>query len=184
MVRVELRGLRQIENAMRSLPQKLDRKILNDGLLVGAAVVRNEARLLAPELEAGSQDRRWRRGALRRAIRSTRIRPSSYAAEVIVSVRKSSKASRAAGKARRTKSARGLARAMANQILRGHQLEDPYYWFWQEFGTARMPAANGGRGFMRPAFEGRKQQAVAAAIAFYRERVRKEIEKLGRTTNF
>lgn len=183
MVRVELRGLRQIESAMRALPQKLDRKILNDGLLAGARVVRDEARMLAPQLEDRG-DLRWRRGALKRAIRAARIRPTEYTAEVVVSVRKASKQSIAAAKARRSKSARGMAKAMTARLLGGQLLEDPYYWFWQEFGTAKHQAANGGRGFMRPGFEAKKMQAIEVAIKFFRDRVQKEIEKLGRTTNF
>lgn len=48
--------------------------------------------------------------------------------------------------------------------------EDVYYWFFVEYGTANMAAANQGKGFMRPAFDNNKD-AVKKEIG-------KELKKL------
>jgi HK97 gp10 family phage protein len=175
MLEVEFKGLRQLEAAMRELPKRVDRKILNDGLLAGARLVRDEARALAPELQ--DPDPRWQRGALKRAIRATRIRPRDYAAEVIVSVRKLSKRAVARVKARQAK-----AKAAGKKVRVGgrHIPGDAFYWPFVEFGTASMRA----RPFLRPAFEARKESAVQAAIKVFRERVQAEIAKLGSAFRF
>lgn len=172
-VRIEIEGLREIGRAMRELPKRVDRKILNAGLLAGARLVADEAKRLAPELQ--TIDPRWPRGALRRAIQATPIaaKRAQYAGEVIVRVRKLSKRQIAAFKNRQAKRGRPI-KGRANP-------DDPFYWRFVEFGTAKMKAANGGQGFMRPAFESQKKQGVDAAIKVFRDRVQLEISKLGRT---
>lgn len=169
LVRTAFRGLAELRRSMEELPRRVDKKILNDGLLVAARVVRDEARDLAPELS--SDDPRWSRGALKRAIRAARIRPREFAAEAIVSVRKLS------GRATSRFKQKQRERARAGKKARRIDPRDAYYWFFVEFGTARMPA----RPFLRPAFERRKVEAVDAAIKFYRQRVQLELAKLGRT---
>ena len=80
-VRIEIKGLREIQRAMLQLPQRLDNKLLNQGLIAGARVVRDEARRRAPVLKM--PDPRRRAGTLRRSIRAMRIRPPHYAATAI-----------------------------------------------------------------------------------------------------
>jgi HK97 gp10 family phage protein len=167
-LRVEIKGLRQIEAAMRQLPRRLDRKLLDAGLFAGAQVVAEEARLMAPELR--ELDPRWSKGALKRAIRATSIKPSQYAAEAIVGVRKLSARQLAAFRGRQAK------RRRAGKGVRSIDPRDAYYWFFVEFGTARARA----RPFLRPAFEARKTFAVDAAIKVFRDRIQLEMDKLGR----
>lgn len=169
-LRVEFKGLSEISRAMRELPKRIDRKILDDGLLAGANIVRDQARALAPVLM--HPDPRWRPGALKRAIQSARLTASQtqYAAEVIVHVRKLSAQQIGAFKRRAAKRKRP-----ANGRLNP---DDPFYWFFVEFGAAGRPA----QPFLRPAFESRKQQAVDAAIKIFSDRVQLEIAKLSRTT--
>ncbi len=170
VVRVELKGLHLIEAAMRELPDRVSRKMLNDGLLLAARLVRDDAKQRAPRLEG--DDPRWLRGQLRRSIRATRIRPREYSAEVIVSVRRLSKRALARIKRRQLK-----ARAEGKNVrIGGRYSGDPFYWRFVEFGTARMRA----RPFLRPAFDAQKQKAVEAAIKFYRDQVQTELAKLGR----
>lgn len=173
MITVELKGLGALRRAMEELPKRLDRKILNDGLLAGARLVRDEARALAPVLAPGD-DRRWQRGALKRAIRATRIKPRDYAAEVIVSVRKLSR--KAIG---RIKARQAVARLAGKKVRVGGRYipGDAFYWHWVEFGRPGMKA----QPFLRPAFESRKMRAVEEAIKVFRDRVQLEIEKLSRT---
>lgn len=182
MLRIEFQGLKELERAMLALPSRVDRKILNEGLLVGARIVRDEAKKRAPELHDTSEslrpDPRWKRGALKRAIRASRIRAREFAAEAIVSVRRLS--SRAIARVRTRQRKAELRRLKRTGKLYGGRrvvLGDAFYWRFVEFGTATMRA----RPFLRPAFESHKRQAVDAAIKYFRERVQLEIAKLGRT---
>lgn len=170
-VQIKIQGLREVARAMRELPNRVDRKILNAGLLEGARVIRDEARQLAPVLKT-REDKRWRPGALRRAIQTVAINASraQYAGEVIVRVRKLSKRQVAAFKRRQSKRKKKVDSRL--------NPADAFYWSFVEFGTAKIPA----RPFMRPAFESKKQQAIDAAIRVFRERIQLEIAKLGRTT--
>lgn len=173
-LRVQFKGLSEISRAMRELPKRIDRKILNDGLLAGANIIRDEARQLAPVLK--EPDPRWRPGALQRAIQSAKIAASrtQYAGEVIVRVRKLSGRQVAAFNRRQAKRKR-----VKQGWDRKPNPADAFYWFFVEFGAAGRPA----QPFLRPAFERRKQQAVNAAIKIFQDRVQLEIAKLGRTTN-
>lgn len=164
-IRLETQGLRELEAQMRQLPALLDRRILDAGLLAGARLVRDEAKQLAPELSV--EDPRWERGALKRAIAATRIRPQQYASEVIVRVRKL------------TKKQLGLfsRRRFAGGRLRRADPRDAFYWMFVEFGTAKMRA----QPFLRPAFEAKKEQAVQKAIDAIRDRVQRELQKHARS---
>ena len=145
---------------MLQLPQRLDNKLLNQGLIAGARVVRDEARRRAPVLKI--PDPRRRAGTLRRSIRAMRIRPPHYAATAIVRVRGLTRKQIGAFKKKR-----GAGGA--------NNPNDPFYWRFVEFGTSTM----GARPFLRPAFESKKEAAVRLAIATLRPLVAAEINKLG-----
>ena len=158
--RIKIHGLNEIRRAMLELPHRLDNKLLNKGLLAGAQVVRDEARLRAPVLK--SDDPRRRAGVLRRAIRALRVRPTQYAASAIVRVRNLTR--RQITRFKKEKGKGGAANP-----------SDPFYWRFVEFGTSKMAS----RPFLRPAFESRKEVAVRTAIATLRPLVEAEIAKLG-----
>lgn len=162
---IHIRGLRELQDAMRQLPAKVDRDLLNDGLLKGAALVRDDARRRAPLLSHA--DPRRLRGTLQRAIQAIRVRPEGYTATVLVRVRQLTK-----GQIRSFKRRQGRGRGRGAQ----DNPRDPFYWPFVEFGTSKMAA----RPFLRPAFESRKVQAVNEAIDRFRERVQTEMDKLGR----
>jgi hypothetical protein len=63
IVNVEIKGLREIQQAMMKLPRRFDRKLLNQSLLVGARLVRDDAKRRVPVLQ--TPDPRRVRGALR-----------------------------------------------------------------------------------------------------------------------
>lgn len=157
---IEIRGLREIQDAMRELPKRINRNMLDQGLLTGARIVRDEAKARVPLLR--EPDARRRRGTLQRAIRAGRVRPQGYAAAVWVRVRKLT------GKQIARFKAKGKGKGSQNP-------NDPFYWAFVEFGTSTQPA----RPFMRPAFEARKVEAVNKSVGYFRQRVQAEIAKLG-----
>lgn len=160
-VTIRINGLREIQSAMAQLPKKVDRKMLDQGLIAGATLVRDEARDKVPLLKV--PDARRRRGTLRRAIRAGRVRPTQYAATVWVRVRQLTKRQITNYKAKNKSGAK-------------NNPNDPFYWVFVEFGTSTQPA----RPFLRPAFESKKQAAVLKSVALFREKVQAEIAKLGR----
>jgi HK97 gp10 family phage protein len=160
-VSIRINGLRAIQQALNELPKKVDRKLLNQGLIAGATLVRDDARDRVPLLQV--PDARRRRGTLRRAIRAGRVRPTQYAATVWVRIRQLTRRQVTKYKAKN----KGSAKDNPN---------DPFYWAFVEFGTSTQPA----RPFMRPAFEAKKQAAVLKSVGLFRERVQAEIAKLGR----
>jgi HK97 gp10 family phage protein len=159
-VRVEIKGLAQIRANMLELPKRVDRNLLNRGLLTGARLVRDDARARVPLLQV--PDPRRVRGAIRRAIVAGRVRPEGYAAKVWVRVRPLTRTQIMRFKRQSGKDSR-------------NNPNDPYYWAFVEFGTSKM----GARPFMRPAFEGRKFEAVKKAIDVFRTGVQTEIARLG-----
>lgn len=160
-LQVRLHGTREILDAMRQLPQKLDRKLLNKSLLAGALLTRDEARRLAPVLQ--KPDPRRRAGVLQRAIKAVAVRPERHSATVWVRVRPLTRKQIARFKKKHGKAA-------------SDNPNDPYYWRFIEFGTSKLPA----RPFMRRAFEITKFAAVEAIVNDSRRRVQAEIAKLGR----
>jgi HK97 gp10 family phage protein len=74
---VQVRGLRELEQAMNTLPDKLERNVLMAGLAAGARVIRNAARVNVPK----------RSGRLAKYIRTSRA-SSKLAVMVKAGVRK------------------------------------------------------------------------------------------------
>lgn len=165
-VNVKFRGLKEIERALEQLPKRVDRKILNEGLLVAARMVRDDARAKVPLLRVPHPNRL--RGTVKRSIQAMRIRPDKYSATVLVRVRPLTRRQIANFKRAATKKGVKWKTGADNP-------RDPFYWMFLEFGTSKMRA----RPFMRPAFENKKMQAVSASIAVFRERTQAELAKLG-----
>lgn len=165
-VKIEIKGLQEINQAMLALPKRMDKKLLDQGLIEGAKLIRDDARARVPLLRA--PDARRLRGTIQRSIRAGRVRPEQYAATVWVRVWPLSKRSVANFKKRRGKGGGG------------DNPNDPFYWAFVEFGTSKMPA----RPFLRPAFESRKGAAVTKAIETLRPLVETEIARLGAFSRF
>lgn len=170
-ISVEVRGLRELERRLQTLPDRLQRKALTPAVLAGARVVAAEARKNAP----------IRTGATRRNVIAKRARDlRGYAARALVGVRH--------GKARRS-----------GEKAYARRAEDPWYFFMYErsgfhsTGRTRRIAARGRlklqrlgvrssgfkftppRPFIGPAL---KSAGGRAALAI-RERLARELAKIG-----
>jgi HK97 gp10 family phage protein len=145
-------GLRELEAALKSLPDRVARNVLRGAVAAGAAVVRKEARDLAPKSE-GPQPEGHVSGTLKRAIYQKQIRERSSLLQQTFFVG-----------VRRGRSAKSTVKGVI----------DAWYAHFVEFGTSKMEA----RPFMRPAFESRKAGAVEAIKSYLLSRIPKEVEKL------
>jgi len=145
-------GLRELEAALKSLPDRIALNVLRGAVAAGAAVVRKEARDLAPKSE-GPQPEGHVPGTLKRAIYQKQIRERSSLLQQTFFVG-----------VRRGRSAKSSAKGVI----------DAWYAHFVEFGTSKMSA----RPFMRPAFEGKKRSAVDAIRAYLLSRIPDEIKKL------
>ena len=147
---VEVRGLKELNEALRQLPDRIARNVLRGATSAGAAVIRKEAKVKAPvytgQVSAGHPPP----GTLRRAVYQKQIRELSSLVKqtFYVGVRVGRNASK-----------KGL---------------DAFYWRFIEFGTSKQPA----RPFLRPAFETKKLEAIAAIKQYLTDRIPKEVDKL------
>lgn len=138
-------------HAMRELPKKLERRVLNAALMTGAREMEKEAKARVPV----------RTGGVRRNIRARPGRPvGGAAATVIVGVRKLTK--------------KQISKLKAKGGRAAQNASDAYYWRFLEFGTSKMAA----RPFLRPAFESRKVEAAHMIKDALRKRIEAEALKL------
>lgn len=149
MASVQLSGFKELAAALREMGPKVARNGLRSAVAAGAAVVRNEARNLAPV----------RTGEMKKDIQQKRERDTKgeFAAKYSVFVR-SGKKSRLSGKKRNID-------------------KDSFYWRFLELGTSKMPA----QPFMRPAFESKKEEALAVIGEKLDERIQKAAQELANT---
>jgi HK97 gp10 family phage protein len=152
---VEVTGLKELNEALRALPDRIARNVLRASVSAGAAVIRKEVKARAPVYTGPVQKGHPPPGTLKRAVfqKQARELSSLIRQNFIVGVRH--------GKARADKKGRTL---------------DAFYWRFVEFGTEKMAA----RPFMRPAFEAKKNAAVEAIKTYMAERIPREVEKLNR----
>lgn len=149
---IKLDGLAELKRTLEALPERLGDRVAVGALRSGARVIRKAAIDKAPVLKAPNKYRKP--GTLRKAIKIAKSKRDKFG--VYIGMRKLSKA-------------KGQKPGAKNP-------DDPFYWFFVEFGTKHMPA----QPFLRPAFEEKKLAAIAAFSAYARKRVVKEAEKLAR----
>lgn len=162
---VEIKGLKELSEALKKLPENVARNTLRGATAAGAAVIRKEAKIRAPFYiprnvmwGAGSGDTSLKHpppGTLKKSVYQKQIRELSSLVKqtFYVGVR--------TGKGLKDKTGRTL---------------DAYYWKFVEFGTSKMSA----RPFLRPAFEARKMEAIEAIKAYLAARIPREAEKLNK----
>lgn len=157
---VVIRGLPDLREALRSLPDKLRRRAARNALAAGARVVRDAARAQAPVLREPLKAPFRKPGTLRQAIsvRTSKLARRSGDVGVFVNVRPLKR-----GAVSAFKSATGL-RAAKNP-------RDPFYWRFLEFGTRFMTA----RPFLAPA-----AQRLSDALRVITARLGPAIDKLNR----
>lgn len=168
---VYVSGLKELQAALKELPQRIARNVLRGGVAAGAAVIRKEAAARAPvyypagsytDLATGKthitklQDGHPPPGTLKRAVYQKQINELSSATKQVfkVSVRK--------------------GKQYQNQGKKGNLSQDAYYAAFVEFGTSKMAA----RPFLRPAFEAKKSEAVKAIRDYIAARIPDEVAKL------
>lgn len=149
----EVKGLKELNEALQQLPQNIAKNVLRGATSAGAAVIRKEARQRAPVFDGQMSDNHPPPGTLRKSVYQSQRRMLSSAVKQVfhVGVR--------TGKSLKDKAGRTL---------------DAYYWRFVEFGTSKMAA----RPFLRPAFEAKKQAAVDAIKDYLAERIPREVDKL------
>jgi HK97 gp10 family phage protein len=152
-------GLKELQAALKELPQCIARNVLRGAVAAGAAVIRTEAKARAPVSTGDARAGHSPPGTLKRAIYQKQIRELSSPVKqtFYVGVRR--------GKQYR------------HQGKKGKLSRDAYYAKFVEFGTAKMAA----RPFMRPAFEAKKGAAVQAIQEYLARRIPQEVDKLRRT---
>ena len=151
-----VQGLRELQAALKELPDRIARNVLRGSVSAGAAVIRKEAAARAPVSAGPKRQGQPPPGTLKRSVYQKQIRNLSSLVRqtFIVSVRKGKK--------------------YRNQGKKGNLSQDAWYARFVEFGTAKMAA----RPFLRPAFEARKGEAVAAIKDYLARRIPLEVAKL------
>lgn len=154
---VEVKGLKELNDALAQLPERIGKNVLRGAVSSAAAEVRKEAKAKAPIYTGPVSQGHPPPGALRRAVYQKQIpeRSGPLQQTFFVGVRHGKKY-QSVGK-------------------KGANL-DAYYFPFVEFGTSRMAA----RPFMRPAFEGKKNAAVQALQAYMAQRIPLEADKLNK----
>lgn len=153
---IKVEGLKQLEATLKQLPARLGEKVMRGALRASAQVIRKDAQSKAPILKEPKKGRKP--GTVKNAITVRRSKKDKFGVYVGIKGigKKAVKEFKASG---------GKAR---------ENPDDPFYWIFLEFGTAKMPAAP----MLRPAFEARKLEALSKFEAFAKRRVVKEANKL------
>lgn len=158
MAETRIAGVKEFLAALQALPEDLGKKAVWTALGGAGAEVKKAATELVPVLAQATDTRKP--GTVRDAIRVSRSKMNKGQQgfyEVIVRVKPLGKGKKKAAKA-------------AGALSGVNNPDDPFYWWYLEFGTSKMPA----RPFMRPAFENTKTRQLATMQA----RMRKGIERL------
>lgn len=155
MADVQIEGLQELAAALRELPEKIARNGLRAAVYAGAKVIRDEAKTLAPVSTGPVSQGHPPPGTLARSIVMKQIPEQSGMSNQVfaVTVRHGKK--------------------YQKQGKKGDKSQDAFYWRFVEFGTAKMAA----KPFLRPAFEGKKQEAAEAIKQKLAERIEEEASK-------
>lgn len=182
-------GLKELQDALKQLPQNIARNILRGSVSAGAALIRDEAKRNAPVYTGSPQMGHPPPGTLKRSVYIKQIpeRSSVFKQVVFVGVRKGKK--------------------YQHQGKHGALSQDAYYAAWVEFGHYYAPpgkhgfgtrrgamnavAFNGGgvsgalfvpaHPYMRPAWDSQKRSAVQRIKDYLAQRIPKEVEKARRS---
>lgn len=152
---VNVAGLKELNAALSQLPDRIARNVLRGATAAGAAVIRKEARIRAPQYLGEVAQGHPPPGTLKKSLYQKQIRELSSVLKQVfyVGVR--------TGKKLKDKAGRSL---------------DAYYWRFVEFGSQKMSA----KPFLRPAFEAKKLEAIEAIKKYLAERIPREADKLNK----
>lgn len=158
----EVTGLKELNEALKQLPENIAKNVLRGATGAGAAVIRKDAVARAPFYipasvmwggDGGMAKNHPPPGTLKKSIYQVRRRELSTLVQQVFAVAVRT------GKGQRDKAGRSV---------------DAYYWRFVEFGTSKMAA----RPFLRPAFEAKKLAAIDAIKDYLAQRIPREVDKL------
>jgi HK97 gp10 family phage protein len=151
-----VQGLRELQAALKELPQRIAKNVLRGAVSAGAAVIRKEAQLKAPVYTGPVAAGHPPPGTLKRSIVQKQIQELSslFSQVFFVTVR--------------------YGKKYQKQGKKGALTQDAYYAAMVEWGTSKMPA----KPYMRPAFESKKEAATAAIKEYLEKRIPLEAAKL------
>lgn len=155
-VTVQVKGLRELGETLRTLPTNVAKNTGRGATAAAAATIRDEARARARDYVGRVAAGHPPPGTLRRAIVTKQIPEKSGPLKqtFFVTVRS--------------------GKQYQKQGKHGTLSQDAYYAAFVEFGTEKMCA----HPFMRPAFDAKKNAAVAALETYLAKRLPREVEKL------
>lgn len=153
-ISMEVKGLSELNKALKELPDRIAKNVLRGAVNAGAAVIRQEAKANAPVYTGDVAQGHPPPGTLKKAISQAQARKLSNQVQQTVHV--------------------GVRQGKSAKKTKKGALLDAYYWWFVENGTSKMAA----RPFLRPAFEGKKTEAVKAIEEYLAKRIPQEVEKL------
>lgn len=148
---IHITGLSDLEKRLLDFPDKLAKNILSGAIRGGAAVIRNEAKALAPMSNGGPHQ-------LGKGSKAVTIQPGHLKKNIKV---------RLAPRKKRDVPITFWVYVSAKA----------WYWKFVEFGRSYSKAGFKQKQFMRPAFDTRKEQATEAIRDYLSTRIDKEAAK-------
>lgn len=157
MDEIQITGLKELNEALKQLPERVARNVLRGAVNAGASIIRKEMKDKAPVYTGPVSAGHPPPGTLKRAVYQKQIGELSSLLKQTFFV--------------------GVRHGKKYQKVGKREVNlDAYYLPFVEFGTSNMAA----RPFMRPAFETKKGEAVDAIKAYLEERIPKEADKLNK----
>lgn len=151
----KVEGLQELAKACRELPLAVGRSALRQAAAAGMAEVRNAVRAKAPVYTGPVSLGHPPPGTLRRSVAMRRDNRSSGPQKQTYQV---------------------FVRSGGMKGVKANGRTDGYYGHMVEFGTVKMSA----RPFMRPGFDGARNQAVTKLSEILKARIELEAQKLNR----
>lgn len=157
MVEMQLNGFKELAEAMRELGPRVAKNYLRSAVATGAAVIRDEAKMIAPVSTPGEKSAgQAPSGTLKRAISIKRNRDAKDIFSVKYSV---------------------FVRSAGSQKgVKAYGRLDAFYARFVEFGTSKMAP----HPFLRPAFDHKKEAAVTAIGVRLDERIQQTAAELSK----
>ena len=175
---ITVHGLKELSDAMQKLPEAIAKNVLRGSVNAAAAVIRDEAKRLAPVM-AEAMPSHQPPGTLKRSLIVKQIPEKSSITQqtFYVTVRQGKK--------------------YQGQGKKGNKSQDAYYAKWVEFGHFYVPPKAAGtswkkhraqhqtkfvpaKPFLRPAFESKKEEALQALKDYLEKRLPEEAAKLNK----
>ncbi|HIH5871648.1 TPA: HK97-gp10 family putative phage morphogenesis protein [Proteus mirabilis] len=154
MGEIKISGLPEIQRKMQDVARKVRKRSARKAMNAGASTLKKEIKNRVPILKEEVPHRR--KGTIKRNIRSkTKVRRNGQIKTRIwvksLPGKKITAFKQATGK---------------NAALNPN---DPFYWWFVEFGTSKMPA----QPFMRPGFEAKKETTAKVIVQTLKEEIEK-----------